>query len=404
MPTPIRYDGPRRTTWRVRVRVGNRQTSETFTSRSLALQFCKLVDAIGPAAAVAQRNRTDRESTDYVPTVAQWLATHVDTLTGVTARTRLDYQALAARTFIPIVGDMPLDTIDRRVAAHVINTLEQQPTKRGGKLSEKSIRNAHGLLSSLMRTAERDGLVTSNPFAGIRLPRTGEDERKDARFLTHDDWERLHAALHPDWRDFVQYLLGTGFRWSEATASFPRDVNLDAGLIRVERAWKRTPGHGITLGPPKSKKSRRTIYPGEPVLAAVERVVYSRGRDDLLWQARGGGVIHAGNFRTRIWVPAVKQAGLTDVRIHDLRHTCASFLIEEGASLEQVQDWLGHEQFETTRKVYAHLQPAMALAMRDISTRALAPRPVTVRGQIVSSAARSRLAPADLDTEVVGHQ
>ena len=76
----------------------------------------------------------------------------------------------------------------------------------------------------------------------------------------------------------------------------------------------------------------------------------------------------------RVWVEACKRAGLTSPmpRIHDARHTHASWLIEQGATLEMVQDQLGHESILTTRKVYGHLQPAMRSALAEAATRAMA--------------------------------
>lgn len=361
-------------TYFVRVRVGDRQSSERFDTQRQAEAFAKRAAAIGGTAAVAERNRRDRAQVDYIPTLAEFLPRHVATLTGVTDRTRLDYAAMARRTFLPILGDDPLDLIDRVGVAAFVNAMEA----RG--LSAKSIANAHGLLSSVMASAVVEGHIETNPCYRMRLPRAREEERGGERFLTHEEYARLSAAIRTDMRPMLVTMFGTGLRWSELTALEVRDVVITARppSLRVTKAWKATPGQPKRIGPPKSAKSRRTVMLPDQVATALEPLLDRPGDDRLFVGARGGQV-HHGSWRARIWVPACIAAGLATSaspydgpRIHDARHTHASWLIEQGATLEQVQDQLGHESILVTRKVYGHLQPAMRQSLADAATRAMA--------------------------------
>jgi integrase len=372
MPKAVEYvakDGT--VSWRVRVRAHGKYTSETFRSEALAVRFCNTVVAIGPDAAVDHRARTDPRDRDYVPTVAEWLERHVEQLTGVTERTRMDYRAMAKRTWLPHLGDVTLDVVDRETVARVVNALERQG------LSAKSIANAHSLMSATFTSAALAGHIPVNPCMGIRLPRAREQDRRDERFLTYREYLRLLACFPREHRPLVAFLFGTGLRWSEATALQVRDVagNARPPVVRVTKAWKSTPGKPREVGPPKSLKSRRSVILGQGVLTAIEPLL-ERAPDAFLFAAPKGGPLHHGNWRYRYWVPAITRARLIPApRIHDARHTHASWLLEMGASLEQVQDQLGHESILTTRKVYGHLQPAMRLAMADYATRALLPRP-----------------------------
>jgi integrase len=375
------------TVYFVRTRdAGGKQTSETFATRRQAEAFAKRVTILGGAAAIAERNRRDRAQIEYVPTLAEWLPRHIAMLTGVEDRTRLDYAAMAARTFLPLIGDQPLDAIDRAGVADVVNALD----RRG--LSAKSIANAHGLLSSTLATAVTEGIIETNPCYRMRLPRTREEHRQGERFLTHEEYARLYEHIRPDMQPLVLTMFGTGLRWSELTALEVRDVNAAARppSLRVTKAWKSTPGERKHIGPPKSAKSRRTVMLPAQVVDTLAPLL-DRPGTDLLFVGRFGKPIHHGSWRERIWVPACIAAGLatprpdrqTDPRgwkawtydgprIHDARHTHASWLIEQGATLEQVQDQLGHESILTTRKVYGHLQPAMRQTLADAATRALA--------------------------------
>jgi integrase len=369
------------TTYRVRVRDAlKRQTTETFNTKREAERFALLVKAEGGPAAIAMRARRDTASTEYVPSLREWLPQYIEQLTGVTDRTRLDYAAMAKRTFLPILGDLPLDAIDRSAVAKTINKLEAQG------LAAKSIANAHGLLSAVMGSAVMADLIPTNPCHRMRLPRSGEHERRDERFLTHEEYGRLIAAVPEAHRPLVVLLFGTGLRWSEATALQVRDVTLGSPpTLRVVKAWKSTPGQPRQIGEPKSKKSRRTVMLARQVVEALEPLL-DRPGDELLFVGARGAPVYHGSWRDRVWVPACIAAGLATPkpaprsrvkwtfdgpRIHDARHTHASWLIEQGASLEMVQDQLGHESILTTRKVYGHLQPAMRNALAEAATRAM---------------------------------
>lgn len=361
-------------TYFVRLRVDGRQSSERFDTKRQAEAFAKRAATIGGTAAAAERNRRDRAQVDYIPTLAEFLPRHVATLTGVTDRTRLDYVAMARRTFLPVLGDQPLDLIDRAAVAAFVNAMEA----RG--LSAKSISNAHGLLSSVMASAVVESHIETNPCYRMRLPRSREEERREERFLTHEEYARLEAAIREDMRPVLVTMFGTGLRWSELTALEVRDVRTTARppSLRVTKAWKATPGQPKRIGPPKSAKSRRTVMLPDQVVAALAPLL-DRPGDARLFVGAHGSPLHHGSWRARVWVPACITAGLATSaspfdgpRIHDARHTHASWLLEQGATLEQVQDQLGHESILVTRKVYGHLQPAMRQSLAEAATRAMA--------------------------------
>ena len=353
--------------WKVRFRHRGRQTSETFPTEAAAVLFCASLAAHGPDVAVRERARLDVHSDEYVPTLAEHLTAHVEQLTGVTQRTRDDYHAVARRSWLPELGARRLDTITRADVARVVNGMD-----RAGSAA-KTIRNSHGLLHSVLGTAVDSGYIDNNPCTGMRLPRTGEETRRDERYLTHVEYGALRDAMLPQHRALTILLFGTGLRWGEATALQVGDVNLTGAVptLRVTKAWKGR-GAGRAIGPPKSPKSRRTVMLAAQVTEALVPLLDRPADARLIVGARGGDVWH-GSWRDRVWLPACARAGLDPVpRIHDARHSHASWLIEQGATLEMVQDQLGHESILTTRKIYGHLQPAMRAALADAATRALA--------------------------------
>lgn len=353
MPKPQPYRAEDGTvTYRVRLRVDGRQTSETFPNIAAANSFCTLIGDIGASAASAQRAMTDPASPDYVPTVAQMLTKHVADLTGVDKRTRDDYHSLARRHWTDLIGHYRVTMVTRTLAAHVVNQLD-------GKVAPKTIKNAYSLLSSVMQTAVYEGHVDANPCKGIRLPRTGEETAEEIRYLTYAEFDRLLASIPAHYLPFVVLLFGTGLRFSEATALQVQDIDIENATLRVMRAWKREKGQPIRLGPPKSKASRRTIALPVEVADAVKPLLDRPGSAWLFTTVTDRIVLHS-NFYNRVWKPACIAASHDPrPRIHDARHTHASWLIAQGARLEVVQDRLGHEDYTTTRKVYGHLMPDM---------------------------------------------
>lgn len=381
MPEPkkrVARDGT--VSWFVRFRLDGRQTSETFPTKALAEAFILQLRANGPKAAVHERAKRDSASGAYVPTLREWYATVMDTLkTGITEGTRADYDKIAGRVMLPMLGSLPLDAIDRATDAAFIKRLESTPrlnnrgNPSGGFLSPKTIRQHHGLLSDLLNMAVTEQVIQTNPCRGARLPRMGEQDADDARFLTHPEWLAIYDALPEDKRALPFFLVGTGLRWSEATALQVRHVNLDIGTVRVVQAWKKPKKGGTRqLGPPKSPKSRRTVMLAAQVVEALRPLVEGQPPEQWVFRASRGGTIWGSSYHYRVWAPACAKAQVDPrPRLHDLRHTHASWLIEQGATLEQVQDQLGHESILTTRKVYGSLQPAMRAKLQAAATAAL---------------------------------
>lgn len=378
-----------RVTYYVRLRDAlGRDTTETFDTRKDAARFAKLVESAGPKQALAIRRRKDRANDDYVPTLAEMLVQHVDQLTGVTERTKADYLATAQRTWLPRLGDMDVDYITRTDVTDLINTLARR------KLSAKSIANSHGILSSVLKTAVREGIIERNPCDGVRLPKS-EATEDDIHFLTPEEYRSLLRAVQGgEPTALVALLFGSGLRWGEAIALTPADITDrgDLSFVRVTKAYKTTPGQGRHVGPPKSPKARRSAVLSTQARELIDPLL-SRPKRSLLFTAPGGGPWWPGPFRDRIWVPAAIDAGLgtptrrgkdgkvitpyRGPRIHDARHSHASWLISNGASLEMVQDQLGHESILTTRKVYGHLQPEAQNRLAEALTTALgAPRQI----------------------------
>ncbi len=337
--------------YQVQFRVNGSLLSDSFPTRAGAEEFQRLVEDEGGTVAreiLAARN-TDRP----VVILSTWLEDHISRLTGVTEGTRGDYRSMAKRHINPTLGQLPLEAIDRRRLEKWVNDLS--PTMAG-----KTLRNVmHALLSAALNRAVYEGLIPSNPAKGVRLP-ASDHNKTEMVTLSPNEFTALLAAFPDHWQPFIATLVGTGMRWGEATALTVGAVDLDSATptIRVQQAWKRTGKSKRELGAPKTRKGRRTISLGPALVRTLRPLVEGRPADALVFTALEGGVIHHGTFYPRVWKPALAKAGLTKrPRIHDLRHTYATWQLAAGRPITAVQRALGHESITTTVDTYGHAMP-----------------------------------------------
>lgn len=342
--------------WAVLYNLDGKQTSTSFNDPADAEAFRELIDRVGAARALQIHGI---ERVDRSITVTKWVGRHIDHLSGVERRTVHDYRAILRNDITTTIGHIPLTQLTRE---DVVAWLEGM---RNDGAAGKTISNKHRLLSGALKAAHREGLIPANPAAGVRLPRT---ERKEMRFLSRDEFNTLLGEIPPPWKPMVRFLVASGARLSEVTALRPTDVNRAHNTVRISRAWKRGPG-GYTLGTTKTLRSVRTINIPADVLADLD---YTH---DWLFTGRTGKPVNGGSFRANVWWPAVARAQLTPPRprIHDLRHTCASWMIQGGVPLTVVQRHLGHESIQITSDVYSHVDRASAQGAADVIGKLLTP-------------------------------
>jgi integrase len=118
----------------------------------------------------------------------------------------------------------------------------------------------------------------------------------------------------------------------------------------------------LVVADAKTRASRRTIGVPPEVMDELAKHLARRGRpapEELVFVAPGGGPLRAGNFRRRVWEPAVRSAGLDGLTFHGLRHTAVGLMIELGAHPRVIQQRAGHTSIRTTLDVYGSVLPAV---------------------------------------------
>jgi integrase len=362
--------------WSVLYVLNGKQTSSSFNDHAEALRFQELANRTSPAKA-REVWATQAPGTDGF-TVASWCTHHVDHLTGINGATRRRYRRYIANDIAPSkIGPLPLTALTNADVAQWLNSLTG---------AAKTLANKHGFLAGALSGAVRARHISANPCDGNRLPR---DEPAEMVFLTHDEFAIVLDAVTEPWQLLVEFLVASGCRWGEATALRPGDINLAEGTVDIRRAWRYVSGEGHELGPPKTRRSIRTIDVAPSVLAKLDL----SGEWVFTNSGRGGrgddGPVRGPNFNSNVWTPAMvgaQEAGLTKKpRVHDLRHTNASWLIQANVALPVIQRHLGHESIQTTVDRYGHLDRTSSRVVADVVAKALKPKKANSRQKNAAS-------------------
>ncbi|MGX9673488.1 tyrosine-type recombinase/integrase [Mycobacterium sp. HM-7] len=338
--------------WSVLYRHAGKQTSKSFPDPTQAVNFCKLVDVLGPDKALEAAGITTATPLSDL-TVSQYLEQHIDSLSGVERRTITDYRRYLRNDIGPAFGALPLSKLSRVDVAAWVNIMHADGAKAG------TMQNKHGFLSGALKQAVKDGHLAANPCDGVKLPRT---EERETVFLTADEYQILKASFSEHYQPFVEFLVASGCRFNEAAALKPSDVDRKACTVRIARAWKQD-GTNYTMGAPKTKRSNRTISVDKKVLDQLD---YSH---EWLFTTTKGGPIRLSTWRTNVWNKSRARAMAKDKNNpdkpvltksptpHDMRHTCASWMLQAQppVPLQTVQEHLGHESITTTVDRYGHL-------------------------------------------------
>lgn len=229
----------------------------------------------------------------------------------------------------------------------------QRPRKRI-PLAPKTVHNVHGLLFVIMAFAIAQKLRRDNPCASSTLPAR---VHREMRFLTDPEIERLILAMPQHWRPLIILLVSTGLRWGEAIGLRVGRVDLLAKRpkLRIEEQLQETADGELIFVSPKSARSRRTVSFTRPTALVLAPLVAGKESGELVFLTVTGRPVRTRNFR-REWLAACEAAGLTGLRIHDLRHTHAAILLSAGVKIEKISRRLGHASIAVTDMIYGHLR------------------------------------------------
>jgi integrase len=240
-----------------------------------------------------------------------------------------------------------------------IATAEKFITDRQNKMMNlTTLRKIIVTFNQVMNYAVRHRYIDHNPVREAERPRNkGEFQKPTIKVLSPSDINLLiNSVPDPKYRMLFMLAIMSGARQGELFGLKWTDIDWFNNQIRVQRTY-----NSGTWYKPKTKTSIRRIDIGPAVMRALKewKLACPPTALDLVFPNEVGNPLDHGNVLQRHFYPALKLAGLSPIRFHDLRHTYASLLIEQGENIKYIQSQLGHASPTVTLDVYAHLMKPM---------------------------------------------
>lgn len=257
-----------------------------------------------------------------------------------------DYRSAFRAHWTPEFGSIPLDRITlEHLQRYVADRLEQGVSAR--RMADVIIP-----LKTMFKWAVKWNYLKSSPAADLEKPKFDTPETD---WFTADEAQKLLAAMDPYWRPLFMTMFMTGVRPGEAIALRWKDLDLDHSLLNVHFTLDR----GVLLRPKTDNARRRIPMPPELVRALREHRKSSPTNPAGLAfvMAETALPIDLSNLRNRVFHPALKRAGLRRIRLYDIRHSYAAWMISLNVEPLQLSKNMGHYDLGFTYRTYGHLMP-----------------------------------------------
>jgi integrase len=287
--------------------------------------------------------------------LAEYLHTWFEGAPKVSPKTAERYRELADKQIVPHLGALKLQGLRPEHIEQWHGTLLEVG------LAPRTVGHAHRLLSRVLGYAVENGTIARN-VAAIRKPPKAEE--REIEILNSDQIAEVRAKLAGhSLLPIVELALATGLRRGELLALQWTDVDLDRGVLRVERSLEET-RTGLRMKPPKTKRGRRNIgLPADAVTMLREhrkrqielRLALGQGGPPVLVFSTVEGEPLSPDNLSRDWCRVRAAKKLPPVSFHALRHTHVSVLIRAGVDILTISRRIGHSKAAVTLDTYGHL-------------------------------------------------
>jgi integrase len=308
-------------------------------------------------------------------TVAEWLDEWISTYCcDLKQHTIAQYTSSINNHIKPAIGAIKLELLTSHDVQKMINGCSMVDDK-DKTVSSKSIKNVYGILHSAMTRAIYARKIKENPCIGVKLPKI---VKKEMEILTGSDLLSFLEAIKGHQYEYL-YTFGvyTGLREGELMGLTWDDIDFNEGKVRVARqlAKEKKKGGGYFLDSVKNDKINYLVPP-EPAMEALHKQLMKQKRERLkagcVWDNKwnlvftndkGGHLVHV-----TVWANykrIVTALGRPNLRVHDLRHSCATLEIQSGVDLTTVSRNRNHASAGFTADVYGHVSLDMKRMAAD---------------------------------------
>ncbi len=305
-------------------------------------------------------------------TLGQWLDRWMEDYAADTLRpnTLRSYEQYIRCYIKPYLGGKVVSRITAQDIQKLYTKLKKEGRvhehpEHGHELSNTMVRRVHAMLHRCLRDAEAAHVIPRNPATGAVLPKASAMPRQ---ILTREQMQTFLAAVDGNevWRDFFYTELTTGLRRGEICGLMWQDFDERAGTLKIVRSVSAPKAGELEIGETKTDRSRRTIrLPPSTVQRLKERKKHAVSQwifPEPLAPEKPVRPSAAYYWMKRI----LREAGLPQIRFHDLRHTFATHALASGVDAKTLSGILGHTNASFTLDAYTHVTPDMQKAASGI--------------------------------------
>ena len=265
---------------------------------------------------------------------------------------------------IPEIGSIKLNKLSGRQVQTMYNNVRDHGRvkkgpndKRSSSLSASYIRSLHRMLHMALERAVKEQLILRNPCDDVILPR---EEKREMKTLKPENFKAyLEEAERRGVRPMMFLELCSGLRKGELVALLWSDLDVENKTISISKQAVRVKGGGVKVTTPKTATSIRVeSIPQEAVDLLVQE--HKKHPDNpYMFPSPKTGEMWFPDSVVNLHRKILKDAGLEQLRFHDLRHTFATMALQNGVDVKTVSSMLGHYDAGFTLSVYAHATDRM---------------------------------------------
>jgi integrase len=260
---------------------------------------------------------------------------------------------------LPYFGDKQMKEIQPKDVLAWQNSLLRYRDSKGNPYSETYLKSVHNQLSAILNHAVRFYGLTSNPAA--KAGSIGVKNASEMDFWTKDEYLKFSEVMMDKPVSYYAFemLYWCGIRLGELLALTPADFDFQNKTLRINKSYQRIKKQDV-ITDPKTKKSNRVIEMPDFLCEEMQDyfgMLYDLKPDERIFTITKSYLHHEMDR-------GAKESGVKRIRIHDLRHSHVSLLIEMGFTAVAIADRVGHESIEITYR-YAHLFPSKQKEMAN---------------------------------------
>ena len=308
----------------------------------------------------------------FADCVRQWLGMIVRRVDTITYQ---GYEMLANTHILPYFDGNGLKL--REAAAIALQSFFDEKAANGrkdgkGGLSPASLRRLKNIINQTLKEAVKNGLLSTNPCQFVILPK---EERYQSQFYTASQMQALFDAIEGDpLSPLVRIAALYGLRRSELLGLQWDSIDFEAGLLTIKHTVSKVTAT-VAKDKTKNASSHRSFPLTSEAITIFQTAKQAEEENHRLFGKEyqhnpyvfkwPNGQPFSSDYVSSHFRRLLKKHGLPHIRFHELRHSCASLLLNNGCTLKDVQEWMGHADIKMTANIYGHLDAVRKQGMAE---------------------------------------